>query len=279
MSFDSHPREQHPDGAAFILHRSIASISHYLSNLLRCDPEILANPALQWQAQLLAQYSAHAFVPRSVEIRSSDDHERTLFEISLELLKLKTELTELREANQALKSDSKSLKEENTRLVMKAADLQASNSRLQTEVDSMQLRSKSISNVFFGPQPPHTRFRFGQENTSRLPSFPATYIHPRACTPSLSSLKGDQPLRAAPGATHSAEAQLDKMEEAEDGATGSALALQIQRQYEEEDRQLRSQMQQLIDSTPATFDCGICMDAFSEDVVARIELCGHSFCR
>ena len=70
-----------------------------------------------------------------------------------------------------------------------------------------------------------------------------------------------------------------KMEEAEDGATGSALALQIQRQYEEEDRQLRSQMQQLIDSTPATFDCGICMDTFSEDVVARIELCGHSFCR
>ena len=56
------------------------------------------------------------------------------------------------------------------------------------------------------------------------------------------------------------------------------LASQLQQEFEREDEEVGRQTQLLKQSMP-TFACGICMDDFDKDMVARIEPCGHCFCR
>ena len=94
----------------------MTSAARYLSGLLQYDPQLLADPALHWQAQLLAQYSAHAFVAKVDGPTLSQDAERLLVDASLEVLKLKVEVAELREAHKTLELESAGLGEENARL-------------------------------------------------------------------------------------------------------------------------------------------------------------------
>jgi hypothetical protein len=56
-------------------------------------------------------------------------------------------------------------------------------------------------------------------------------------------------------------------------------AHQLQRQFEEEDRQLRTQSQNLKAQAPSMFECGICLSEETEFMVFRFEPCGHPFCR
>jgi hypothetical protein len=56
-------------------------------------------------------------------------------------------------------------------------------------------------------------------------------------------------------------------------------AQQLQRQFEEEDRQLRTQSQDLKAQAPSMFECGICLSEETEYMVFSFEPCGHRFCR
>ncbi|KAI0089049.1 hypothetical protein BDY19DRAFT_122394 [Irpex rosettiformis] len=287
ISFDSHPRSKHLDGAAFIFHRSLDSAAHYLADLLRYDPDILADPAFHWQAQLLAQYSAHAFVAKPGASRSATDNEQTLVDASLEFLKLKIEVAELRDANRGLISDSKSSTEENRKLTAKVANLQEAQIYLQQDIDSARAFRMQNLNVFRSSQLPHLRFQSSVCPMKRSPSgpffgraYPDTYDSLAITFSSKDGhtlLSDDEQLEDDEHFT--TEIQLKWLEEDEYDAGGYDMAVKLQQQYEEEDRQLRSQLQDLIYTTPSTFECGICMDSFPEDVVARVELCGHNFCR
>ncbi|KAI0302832.1 hypothetical protein B0F90DRAFT_1712460, partial [Multifurca ochricompacta] len=53
----------------------------------------------------------------------------------------------------------------------------------------------------------------------------------------------------------------------------------LQFQFDEEDRQLAAERAELAAAAQRVFDCGVCMDTLPEEYVARIEPCGHSFCR
>ncbi|KAI0751602.1 hypothetical protein C8Q80DRAFT_1268812 [Daedaleopsis nitida] len=57
------------------------------------------------------------------------------------------------------------------------------------------------------------------------------------------------------------------------------LAVQMQKDFDEENRQLERQFRQLQHTQPKVFDCGICMDSLPEDIVARVMPCGHLYCR
>lgn len=57
------------------------------------------------------------------------------------------------------------------------------------------------------------------------------------------------------------------------------LAAETQRQFEEEDARLRLQFQKLQAEAIPTFDCGICLEEQSEQMVSRIIPCDHAFCR
>ena len=58
------------------------------------------------------------------------------------------------------------------------------------------------------------------------------------------------------------------------------MAAILQFQFDEEDRMLAAERADLAATAQQhVFDCGVCMDTLPEDTIARIEPCGHSFCR
>ena len=64
--------------------------------------------------------------------------------------------------------------------------------------------------------------------------------------------------------------------------TSDQLAIMLQRRFDEEDRLLAAERAELAAAAEAqqhVFDCGVCMHTLPEESIARIEPCGHSFCR
>lgn len=53
----------------------------------------------------------------------------------------------------------------------------------------------------------------------------------------------------------------------------------LQFQFDEENRLLVAERAQLAGAAQRVFDCGVCMDTLPEDTIARIEPCGHAYCR
>ena len=123
MIFDSHPRAKHPDGAAFIFNTSLDATAFYLSELLKYDPGLLADHNMQWQAQLLANYSGHTFICKQTLVDSSELMEAVI-DTSLEVLVLKAEVTELKRQNRFLQDDKERLRQETERLEGEVDDLE-----------------------------------------------------------------------------------------------------------------------------------------------------------
>ena len=56
-------------------------------------------------------------------------------------------------------------------------------------------------------------------------------------------------------------------------------AAMLQYQFDEEDRMLAAERAQIAAAAQHVFDCGVCMNTLPEESIARIDSCGHSFCR
>jgi len=59
------------------------------------------------------------------------------------------------------------------------------------------------------------------------------------------------------------------------------LATVLQHQFDEEDRRLAAERAELVAAAEKqrVFVCGMCMSTLPEESIARIDPCGHSFCR
>ncbi len=109
--FDSHNRPEHPSGAGIYLTTTLERASRHLHNLLFVDPDIYSGSGFQWQAQLLANYSAHIFVSGSARFDRST-LTFSLLETSLEVLALRAEVSDLRTLNLELVQNNERLEEE-----------------------------------------------------------------------------------------------------------------------------------------------------------------------
>ena len=57
------------------------------------------------------------------------------------------------------------------------------------------------------------------------------------------------------------------------------LAAILQSQFDEENRLLLAERAGLAAAAQHVFDCAVCMDTLPEESIARIDPCGHPFCR
>ena len=106
MVFDSHSRPDHPCGAGFTFSTSIDVIAYYLDNLLAVDQSILSDHSLQWQTQLLANFSGLLFVAKTNRFDSNPiEAERAMIESSLTILALRAEVDELKFQTASLQKD------------------------------------------------------------------------------------------------------------------------------------------------------------------------------
>jgi FtsZ-binding cell division protein ZapB len=153
--FDSHPRDKHPDGAGFIFNSSIDATALYLHELLRFDANLVGDTSLQWQAQLLANFSAHAYV--SQPGLTPEDMQTMVVESSLATLDLGAQVQVLRESQTELQEDKAQLQKEKEQLQTELSRLRSETyqlrDRLQVERDrrmamETQRKQKSSSNSF-----------------------------------------------------------------------------------------------------------------------------------
>ncbi|KAJ3555966.1 hypothetical protein NM688_g2287 [Phlebia brevispora] len=262
MTFDSHPRQKHPDGAALIIHPSLEAAASYLSDLLRFDPALLTDPTLHWQAQLLAHYSAHMFVAKDVPPAPAD-LTNTLIEASLTVLALKAEVADLNGKIKTLESDNKHLAEDNAQLEARVEDL-------EEDVQRRVWRARFLDT----PQTNANRASTDTDGSSS--TLASSHSEPPVASSSKTKIISTILDTEEDDESFATRIQLEWQEQVEPGVM---LAYQRQREFEEEDRQLRAQFDTLRQTMPATFQCGICLEEELEDTLARMNGCGHSFCR
>ncbi|KAF7356381.1 RING-type domain-containing protein [Mycena venus] len=110
--FDSHPRTEYPDGAGLIVNTSLDATASHLDNLLAVDSRLLADSSLQWQTQLLANFSGHFFVAKEGAPNSVEELTEAVLESSLGALGLQAEVSDLKFQNSSLLRDRQSLETE-----------------------------------------------------------------------------------------------------------------------------------------------------------------------
>ena len=244
-----------------IVSSSIESTARRLTELL---PTVdLQDSFLQWQAQLLANYSGHIFVPHSVDM-SMPTLWQAVLESSLAQLSMQAEITDLRSQNDLLKSEQQ---------------------RLENEIKEAEVRSRRQERAIpqFESSKSHSKYAYP---STPLKGFSSLSLHHSSSSPSSSRASASTFSSFIP-TSPSASARWDRTgghsgsppTPTFDRNDGILYAMRLQREFDDEDRALSAQRNELAKSTQQLFMCGICMDEMPEDSIARPDSCQHAFCR
>jgi len=106
--FRSHSRPDHPDGAVFILNTSVHRTAARLVDILPVDRRLVSDNDLQWQAQLLANFSGIYLSPAARSPCFDADCNR----MQPNILALRAEVSDLKLQNSVLTSENKRLESE-----------------------------------------------------------------------------------------------------------------------------------------------------------------------
>ena len=234
--FDSHSRPTHPDGAVFILNTSVKRTAVHLKKILPVDRRLLSENDLQWQAQLLANFSGHVFVSSGLKI-SAAQSTQTVMESSLTILALRAEVSDLKLEKSVLSSENK---------------------RLESEVQSGNEWKK-----WFFPEKQR--------------------LEPDGWTEVRSSSSKKRGSQAGYRTSFSGSARYSNAVAGPSRGPNRQIAEQTTHKHKKgnEKGQHRDAPKEKPDGkvTRRHFECRICMEEHIEDNIARIDFCGHSFCR
>ncbi|TFK93594.1 hypothetical protein K466DRAFT_478290, partial [Polyporus arcularius HHB13444] len=251
--FDSHPRpDKHPHGAAFIFKSSLDSTAKHLTDLLRFDEHLLSDSSIQWQAQLLAHASGEIFLASEWFLTNAQWAQAAL-EASLQVLDLQARVQELEAQNHNLNTDNKRLSEE-------MSDLEEQNHELEETVGKMKEKTREADAHRTAPPPSS---RTSDASHTLLARTPPPLTNGRLTL----APRGVQRLGASSSQHELPAPRIDP------------LAAQLQRDFDAENTELERQILHLRHTQPTFFDCGVCMESFQEDHVARVMPCGHLYCR
>lgn len=239
--FDTHPRPAHPDGSGITYLSTIKKTAQRLSEILSLDKDLLSESDLQWQVQLLANFSAHIFVPNDKWDTDRDNLTQALLGSSLTILALQAQLSDLtssvREATQATKR------------------LEKENVGLQETVERLRERLRT--------------------ETRRPPPQATQRPEPRRTAGWLwSPWQPWQPQEAS-----TSTASTNKVVQEQDYGQSLEYAFSLQREFDGENRRLERERLALHATAQAVFDCSICFDTFPMDDAARVPECKHLSCR
>ncbi|KAG8896311.1 hypothetical protein FRC01_011887, partial [Tulasnella sp. 417] len=105
--FDSHSRpDRHSQGAAITFFGTISGAATYLEELLGVDEALTSSSQLDWQAELLSQFSAHFLIASEIEHSMTlPEAELELFQASIRALELKAELDQMKASMEDLQKN------------------------------------------------------------------------------------------------------------------------------------------------------------------------------
>ena len=233
---------------------SIDRAARHVNDLLHVDKALLSESGLQWQAQLLSNFSAHIFAANeSLVVNDIPALNDDLLEASLMILKLREELTQER---------------------LKNHSLAAENLRLQADLAQSRFQNRTLVSR-------------KQPNPSQRPKYPSG---PRSPKPGGSKQEWPSPARrpenvsqsiAFPrdGSGHDTVPHIPKKGHQANTGTSAQLAWDLQDKFNREHEQLEAQFRFLSTTTQVLFECSICLDKYPEDFATSISGCSHTTCR
>lgn len=284
--FDSHPRPSHPHGAGLSFSTSIEHTARTLNDILPTMDESIFDSS-EWQAQLLANCSAHVYVAK----HQRNDYEEAVVQSSLSILNLRAQVSELKRVNKELGSDNKQLESEVDRLWSSIRQEQVK-ATLEASLSPTAIANRMwgrsfglISHSAAGPSRTS-----GAYNRSTNAPHTAPVKRPGPARPSQTpGIAGAQsifannpppvPFKAPP--TYG-DLDFDDMSNTDSDdlwIQTTRVARELQNEFDSEDRRLRQEHAELAQYMQSTFQCSICMDDLPEDDVAQIDGCVHMMCR
>lgn len=291
MVFDSHPRQDHPDGAGFVFSNSISTTATYLSTLLAVDSRLLEDSSLQWQAQLLGNFSGHIFVAKQHSSIMPPDVVQTVLKSSLAILTLQAEVEDLRSQNSSLTTENRLLEsqleesEEACREAQRKCKTLESARSARTDQEAFEQQTVGFPQRVAGLRHRNDGHYYGTGYNGRSHTSPAnrTYRESNVPRSSYSSVAGSsrdvKPPSVKGKEKYSGPERVAPQASGWDHSADALKAAEKQREFEEEDRRLRAERKALEETAQAIFHCRLCIDEYPEDYVARINPCGHPFCR
>lgn len=135
--FDSHPRPDHSDGAAFIFFTSAEMTARYIAELLPVDESLASDSELQWEVQLLSNLSAHLFQAGARDLSNSDDALQTLCDANFGLLRLRVQ-------EEIAKTRTNAITAENGKLQKTVRNLEADRRRITAENEKLQKTTREL---------------------------------------------------------------------------------------------------------------------------------------
>jgi RING finger family protein len=305
--FDSHPRPSYPDGAGMIISPSIEGAAHWLTELL---PSVnLPDCVLQWQAQLLANYSGHMFVPHVVETSTATLWQADL-EFSLAQLSMQAEIAELRSQNEFLKAEQQRLESELERAEARCQDRerlirqqqqQAQQRQQHSSTPSSSKASTSTSDPFLPDsrsvgsssgralghldKPPNPSSDCDDSILAAMRLQNEFDEEDRALSAQLAELAKAvfnlfRPDFLSVGSSSGhALGHLDKPSTPPSDRDSILAAMRLQNEFDKEDRALSTQHAELAKTVQKLFLCDICLEEMPDDSIARPDPCQHTFCR
>lgn len=310
--FDSHPRPEHPLGAAFTVCKSSVQAATYLHRLFRVDESILDNEDNQWQTLFLSRFDAHILRGKD----STDvDQVRAMYTANIRLLRAKEQLKEAAVRDMEIQgklSHVKKALEEQRRARREASAAEADTERrlqaLRVELESARELAQSIRSTSDAlhsgeihrqdarqhftahvTEPKVRKRSLPAKPNPGQPSFPivddeaATYERVRLAR-IAESAKSRTPARPASGVESPQSIRSQTRGNAQDDLA-TALQLQAQerddfehaRRLQLEEERIRAQYEQLR-AAYEIFHCEICQEDCSIDHVSRGS-CAHPICR
>ncbi|CAE6353168.1 unnamed protein product [Rhizoctonia solani] len=327
LVFDSHPRPNHPNGAAVQIFpsRPTDDIADYLMDLFQVDQGIFNDPSLEWTTQLLGQVSYHLLSP------SSGQDPKDEYALNMRILEANRKCTWAEDKLKAAEAETRKLRSQMFDQQQEVAMLNFNLRRTQDEVQTLKAQlnrplpprreepkapswfssgsraSESSKSKGKGrddsggwsassalKEDARTSSWFGNDNkggqgagwhssfASRPSASPSTRTSGASnfeVSPWSTASPRPPPSYASTSskATGSSSHNINTAEQ--DDARSLELALRLQQQFDNETAELSMGESLAKALERPKFDCGICMETYTDEAIARIVGCGHSCCR
>lgn len=279
--FDSHSRPgSHSQGSAITFFGTYTGAAAYLAELFAIDGSLLLGSSeLEWQTQLLSQYSAHIIMASNTDPLTLHQAEMDVFQASLRTIEAKAAYNDMKTNMEAVQEKYNKERIENQRLQDELVLVRAQLNSVVIAVEAQQKPEEPpvVPSSSKGKEkevvPDDGEIEYVEEEWSGDEGRESDQLG----APTTEVLPPSGPTTEPEPSQPSTSTAPAPVTNSFDRDAEMAAALQME--FMEEDRLLQEQFSELMSPSARPFTCGLCFASYPEDKAAVVSKCNHAFCR